>query len=217
MKTRENEQDLDDINKQDFGKYLTLIEAFIFHTETIARRYKIMKKQIRKRRLAHWCLFTFYVATTIAAPLLLLALLLGTVSMEETLVYVVWFTLGVYLFQFQIVGVLAVHNKSKEDLKYLELGYLYSLDCIYDVVNTFFNKSDEFDTPTEIIEEEAFLKIRDWVIELETDITLFKELVYKNDYLNSEPLILNKEKYLSQREHSKAFILDYLLKKKQKA
>ena len=197
------------IQKRDFGSYLNLVESVIYDTECVKSRYeeniKIFSKVKRNAKL----LFAFFLLMVIACPIFLFIATFYDALTFEKVAYTLWLVLGLVLIKPQYTLYTWTSRKAETNIISLNKGYNLCLKYIKDTLGTFYNREEFFTPLTEGMAEEELDTLKNWVLVLEMDFTVFTDHVYKNNRLNNLPEDKAQES-AQDRENSHSFLVEYL-------
>lgn len=193
----------------DFGIYLNLVECIIYDTECVKSRYEDTQKRFLKRKRNARLLFVFFILTTIIFPLFLLIATYSQASTPEIVLYFFWLLLGLGLLKSQRELFKFTSVNANKEISSLNRGYNFCIKYIQETLTTFYNKDEAFTTLTNGMPDEEFEELKNWILALEMDFTVFTDHVYKNNRLNNltEPKELESTQ---SRLESQNFLNKYL-------
>ena len=209
MRLNKQAERLKKLSKIDFGPYCALVEANVYEITSLMQRYEAeCKKHSKAKRNARYN-FMFYAVSTIVCPMILIALFINQVSVYEIMVYIIWMCVG-----FIFLSSNYKRTKKNIDIRNSKLSeinktYEYVLEYVYENLNTFYDKKEDFISLTSMMSETELEALKYWVIMLEADLTVFTDILYFNSKLNTDDST-NIESNKEFRQLSREYLTGYL-------
>lgn len=197
------------MSESDFGIYLSLVEAMIYEVEGVYGRYKENKQDLQRSKTKNIALFVFFVVVMIACPVFLYIVLANVAALWERCLYIVWACAGSFMLPKQFFSLKKQNQLIKQNLIDLKRTLNMCLEYVEDTLQTFYNKSENFNTRISEIPKEEFEATKFWILSIEADLTVFTDIIYRNNKLNqdTDKLPENSEQH---RNHSKVFLINHL-------
>lgn len=197
------------MSESDFGIYLNLVEAMIYEVEGVYGRYKENKQDLQRSKTKNIALFVFFVVVMIACPVFLYIVLANVAALWERCLYIVWACAGSFMLPKQFFSLKKQNQLIKQNLIDLKRTLNMCLEYVEDTLQTFYNKSEHFNTRISEIPKEEFEATKFWILSIEADLTVFTDIIYRNNKLNqdTDKLPENSEQH---RNHSKVFLINHL-------
>lgn len=208
---RSTKKRLKSVLKHNFYEYTNLVEAVVFEVERLAARHNEIVRKNKNKILYAQLTAIFGIFVVVFLPLSLLQLAYSNdAAYLEKCFYASWAAAGIYYSKYFFLRIKRFKADYLEKYKTYQYAYTAGIQHCQKVINSFFHKTGEIENIFQGFSAEDMKILETGMLDLELDLLLFEEIVYKNQKCNEATLLIEDDYYLRGRDIAEQYLQNYL-------